>query len=534
MANLSVEKFVELLKRSKLIEHIDQLAKELAEIKVQLGGKYPKDSRKLADHLVEREVITAWQAEKILEGRHKGFFLGKYKLLGHIGSGGMSTVYRAAHVLMYRQAAIKVLPRTRVEDSSYLARFYLEAQAAARLDDRNIVRIYDVDSEGDIHYIVMEFVDGPDLQRLVKQEGPLEYDTAANYIAQGAIGLEHAHQAGLIHRDVKPANFLVDAKGVVKVLDMGLARFVDEDKSSLTVAHDENVLGTADYLAPEQAVDSHSVDERADIYGLGCTLYFLLTGHPPFPTGTLPQRLMMHQTKAPARIEVDRPDIPKKLAAICERMMAKSPDARPQSAAEVASLLIDWLASRGQTFDDSSGSSPRLGGDSSAKLKSIGSDVRRTGGPTKKAARHRKKPQRPRTAVGPKTAISIDERLANVESAKEGRSQRGDRKSTGSKSRERLPVAKALPGSEPPDPPESETPSEFQFKGGGKSGGKTGGKSSSKSGGKSSGASRPSSMAAKRAARRRSSKPPAWMWFVVLGAAAAVIALAVVLVQGSG
>jgi len=509
MASLSVEKFVELLKRSKLIEHIDQLAKELAEIKLSLGGKLPTDSRKLANQLIQREIITSWQADKILEGRHKGFFLGKYKLLGHIGSGGMSTVYRAAHVLMHRQAAIKVLPKSRVEDSSYLARFYQEAQAAARLDHRNIVRIYDVDNEGDVHYIVMEFIDGPDLQRLVKQDGPLDYETAANYIAQGAIGLEHAHQAGLIHRDVKPANFLVDEKGVVKILDMGLARFVDDDRASLTVAHDENVLGTADYLAPEQAVDSHSVDERADIYSLGCTLYFLLTGHPPFPEGTLPQRLMMHQTKAPARIEIDRPDVPKDLVAICERMMAKSPDARPQTAADVAGLMIDWLASRGQTFEDGSGSSPRLTGDSSGSLPTTGSGMRRGGG-TKTAT----SPQRKKSGQRQRTSSSMNDTVTDAANTKAGRTRSGDKKPSSSKGRARLPVAKPLPEDAPPEPPEPAH--EFQFDTGGAS--KT--------------ASKQPSLAQKRAARRRSSRPPVWLWVVIFCAASAVVGLALALFSG--
>ena len=196
-----------------------------------------------------------------------------------------------------------------------------------------------MDNDGSIHYLVMEYVEGRDLQHIVKEDGPLDYAAAAEYIRQAAEGLAHAHQAGLIHRDVKPANLLVDQKNVVKVLDLGLARFTDEDKASLTVAYDENVLGTADYLAPEQALDSHGVDARADIYGLGCSLYFLLTGHPPFPGGTLPQRLMMHQKQPPPSIYLDRPDAPPDLVDICLKMMAKKPDQRYQSAAEVAKVL---------------------------------------------------------------------------------------------------------------------------------------------------------------------------------------------------
>ena len=266
----------------------------------------------------------------------------------------MSSVYLAEHVLMQRRVAIKVLPKNRVEDTSYLARFHREAQAAAALDHRNIVRAYDVDNDGSIHYLVMEYVEGRDLQHIVKEDGPLDYVAAAEYIRQAAEGLAHAHEAGLIHRDVKPANLLVDQKNVVKVLDLGLARFTDEDKASLTVAYDENVLGTADYLAPEQALDSHGVDARADIYGLGCSLYYLLTGHPPFPGGTLPQRLMMHQKQPPPSIYLDRPDAPPDLVDICLKMMAKKPDQRYQSAAEVAAVLAQWLVAHGQVVEGGS------------------------------------------------------------------------------------------------------------------------------------------------------------------------------------
>ena len=292
-------------------------------------------------------LITPWQRDKLLDGKHRGFFLGRYKLLGQLGSGGMSTVYLGEHVLMQRRVAIKVLPKQRVTDTSYLARFHREARAAASLDHPNIVRAYDVDNEGDIHYLVMEFVDGRDLQQTVKMEGPLDFVLAADYIRQAAEGLGHAHSNGLIHRDVKPANLLVDRKSVVKVLDLGLARFTDEDHASLTVQYDENVLGTADYLAPEQAIDSHGVDARADIYSLGCAFYFLLTGHPPFADGTLPQRLMAHQKQQPPPIVKERPKTPADLAEICTKMMAKKPADRYQSMNDVAQALRRWLHDHG-------------------------------------------------------------------------------------------------------------------------------------------------------------------------------------------
>ncbi|MGO9112424.1 MAG: serine/threonine-protein kinase [Thermoguttaceae bacterium] len=343
MPKPSVEIFIDLVQRSGLVEK-DRLQALVARLEEESGGKLPSDVDEVARRFVVENLITSWQCDKLLEGKHRGFFLGRYRLLGQLGAGGMSTVYLGEHVLMQRRVAIKVLPRQRVTDTSYLARFHREARAAASLDHPNIVRAYDVDNDGDNHYLVMEFVDGRDLQQTVKRSGRMDYATAAEYIRQAAEGLAHAHSNGLIHRDVKPANLLVDQKGVVKVLDLGLARFTDEDRASLTVQYDENVLGTADYLAPEQARDSHSVDLRADIYSLGCSLYFLLTGHPPFPDGTLPQRLMAHQKQQPPSIAKERPDAPADLLEICTKMMAKKAADRYQSMSDVAEALRRWLA----------------------------------------------------------------------------------------------------------------------------------------------------------------------------------------------
>ena len=381
---MKVDNFLDLVRRSELVER-ERLNRVLLELKKQAGKEPITDTDYVAGRLVDAGLITRWQCNKLVEGRHKGFFLGKYKLLDHLGTGGMSSVYLAEHVLMQRRVAIKVLPKNRVEDSSYLARFHREAQAAASLDHRNIVRAYDVDNDGDIHYLVMEYVEGRDLQVMVKAEGPLDFVRAAEYTRQAACGLAHAHDAGLIHRDIKPANLLVDRHGVVKVLDLGLARFTDEDRASLTVAFDENVLGTADYLAPEQAVDSHRVDNRADIYSLGCTLYYLLLAHPPFPDGTLPQRLMMHQRTPPPDIRLERPDAPEDLLAICAKMMAKKAANRYQNAYEVSDALSDWLRARGQRIDGgSSGSMLRTG--SSAPSRRVGPSPSGTvGAPVRRA-----------------------------------------------------------------------------------------------------------------------------------------------------
>jgi len=357
MEKPNAETFLDLLRRSGLVEK-DQLDRVLLDIAEEAEGPAATDVDRLAARLVDAGLITRGQADNLLEGRHKGFFLKKYKLLDHLGTGGMSSVYLAEHVLMQRRVAIKVLPKHRVADSSYLARFHREAQAAAALDHRNIVRAYAVANDGAIQYLVMEYVEGRDMQRIVKEDGPLDYPLAAEYIRQAAEGLAHAHAAGLIHRDIKPANLLVDQRGTVKLLDLGLARFTDEDKASLTVAYDENVLGTADYLAPEQALDSHGVDARADIYSLGCSLYYLLTAHPPFCEGTLPQRLMAHAKSPPPSIYDDRPDAPTDLVAICMKMMRKRPEERYQTAAEVAVALGNWLVLNG--YQVGSGSSGAL------------------------------------------------------------------------------------------------------------------------------------------------------------------------------
>ena len=349
MADLSVDAFLDYVERSSLVEP-DALQKSIAALRDKHAGQLPPTSD-VAAHLIDSGLLTHWHVEKLLDRKHKGYFLGKYKLLRHVGSGGMSTVYLAEHTLMHRQRAIKVLPKSKVNDSSYLDRFHREAQATAALDHPNIVRAYDLDNDGDTHYIVMEYIEGKDLNTIVKQEGPLPLELACNYIAQSAEGLAHAHSVSLIHRDVKPANLLVDPKGVVKILDLGLALFSDSEEASLTVAHNENVLGTADYLAPEQAVNSHRVDHRADIYGLGCSLYFVLTGHPPFPEGSLAQRIAKHQSQMPEDIRKDRPDCPRDLADICMKMMQKRPEKRYANMRDVADALIGWLVNHGYKYE---------------------------------------------------------------------------------------------------------------------------------------------------------------------------------------
>ena len=343
MSNVSLDKFLALAARSGLVEP-GRLTEVTDDWKNGPSLAQTDGAQSCAEHFVRSGVLTAWQAHKLLEGRHRGFFLGKYKLLDHLGSGGMSSVYLAEHTLMQRLVAIKVLPQHRVSDSSYLARFLHEGQCAAALDHPNIVRVYDLDNRGKIHYLVMEYIDGRDLQQVVANDGRLEAHLAADYTAQAAAGLEHAHAAGLVHRDIKPANLLLDHYGNVKILDMGLSKLEVAEGLGAQLVQEDQVLGTADYLAPEQVIDSNAVDCRADIYSLGCTLYFLLAGQPPFAYGSPLQRMAAHRRQSPPSIVSQRRDVPQALAAICNRMMAKSLDDRFQTAASVRDALEAWLA----------------------------------------------------------------------------------------------------------------------------------------------------------------------------------------------
>ena len=354
MTQITSDRIFELIEKSRLVES-GKLQAQLDVIRAHHDGVLPEDPVVVCKELEDAGVITRWQSEKILQGKYKGFFLGSHKLLGHLGSGGMSSVYLAEHILMKHQRAIKVLPKSKLGKNSYLERFQREAKAIASLNHPNIVRAYDINNEKDTHYLVMEYVEGADMQNLVRKHGPLPYAVAADYIAQAARGLHHAHEAGLIHRDVKPANLLVNKDGVVKVLDLGLALFSEDTDASLTMEYNDKVLGTADYLPPEQAINSHKIDSRADMYGLGCTLYFLLTGHPPFPDGSIASRIIKHQNSMPPDIRKERVDCPGELDGVCVKMMQKDPKFRYTSCLQVAEILEAWLKKyREETKDNPS------------------------------------------------------------------------------------------------------------------------------------------------------------------------------------
>ena len=352
---ISVPHFLEIIRRSGLVESA-RLDEIVAEIESEAPAERLENSTFLAEQFVRKYVLTAWQAKQLLKGRYKGFFLRQYKMLGHLGSGGMSSVYLAEHVLMQRRVAVKVLPRKRLEKAIYLERFIREAQAIAALDHPNIIRAYDFDHEGDIHYIIMEYFPGDNLQVLVDHEKKVSFPRIVNVLRQTADALAHAHAVGVVHRDVKPSNILVNLQGEVKVLDLGLA-LLDEHvyEGRITHIQEDTILGTADYLAPEQALDSHKVDARADIYALGGVLYFCLTGHPPFPEGSVPKRLLDHQQSEPSDILIDRPDAPEDIIVLCKKMMSKNPKDRQQSAREVVHDFEDWLVKHGYTEEEESG-----------------------------------------------------------------------------------------------------------------------------------------------------------------------------------
>jgi serine/threonine protein kinase len=337
----SVEELVQLIRKSGMVDE-QKLNAYLQRRQFTRG--LPVDPRQFSDDMVRDGVLTTFQSEQFLLGKWRGFTIGKYKLLERVGVGGMGQVFLCEHMFMKRRVAVKVLPPAKAEQPAALGRFYREARAAGSLEHPHIVRTQDIDQDGNLHFIVMEYVDGSDLLAIVKKFGPMDIGRATHYMRQVARGLDYAFRNGIIHRDVKPGNVLVDRKGVARILDMGLARFYKDHGDQLTLKYDDKiVLGTADYVAPEQVANSHAVDIRADIYALGATFYFLLAGHPPFPTGAVSQKLLWHRTKEPTPIRQVRPDVPEGLAAIITKMMAKDPKARYQTPAQVEAELVPWV-----------------------------------------------------------------------------------------------------------------------------------------------------------------------------------------------
>jgi serine/threonine protein kinase len=277
--------------------------------------------------------------------------LAGYEILEELGQGGMGVVYRARERDTDRVVALKVIRRERLQHPDMVNRFHREALAAARLSHPNVVAVFGADQEGEVHYLAMEYVAGLTLQRLVEESGPLSVAHACEVIRQSALGLQHAADQALVHRDIKPSNLMVVARPgeplpprpIVKILDMGVARLYQlrdvPEESLTTLTRDGVVIGTPDYIAPEQLEDPHRADIRADLYSLGCTFYFLLTGKVPFPGGTLVQKLDRQRWQTPVSVDQLRPEVPRGVAAVVRRLLAKHPDDRYASPGELAGAL---------------------------------------------------------------------------------------------------------------------------------------------------------------------------------------------------
>ena len=290
----------------------------------------------VAECLVAQEILTRFQADQLLAGRRK-LTLGQYHILDEIGRGGMGQVFRAKHVMMGRTVAIKVLPRAKSTSESEAA-FQREIRMLARLDHEHLVRALDAGHDGKVYYLVTELVPGLDLRRQVLKHGKLDEIRAASVISQAAVGLAYAHSQGLVHRDVKPANLLVTPEGHVKVLDLGLAGSVIEGES----ARLGRVVGTMDYMAPEQIRTPDTVGPLADVYALGCTLYFTLTGEVPFPGGTRQEKAQRQLKEQPRPIRQLEPGVNEAVCRVVESMMRKDPRERPPSAEAVVERLRPW------------------------------------------------------------------------------------------------------------------------------------------------------------------------------------------------
>lgn len=316
------------------------------------AGQALGDPRAWASELTERGLLTGYQAQQLLAGNERALLLGQYRILDTLGAGGMGRVYKAEHVLMRRVVALKVIGAaddtlSDVGETERHNAFLREIEATARMSHPNIVAAFDAGEANGVRFLVMEYVDGVDLDRLVRTLGPLSPRRACEYGRQTALALQYAYKRGVLHRDIKPANLLLEsgesrrAPGRVKILDLGLARATRGDDFGADAA--SRLSGTPDYIAPEVAHNADGRDVRSDLYSLGCTLYHLLTGRVPFPGGTWTEKLLRHQYDAPASLRSLAPSVPPALAAVVERLMAKSPADRHDTPAAVAQALEGWL-----------------------------------------------------------------------------------------------------------------------------------------------------------------------------------------------
>jgi serine/threonine protein kinase len=346
MASSDAAAFAAQLRRLELLSanRLDEIDKSLVPAAT--------DSRSLAAELVRRTWLTAFQANSILQGAGDDLVVGTYQILDRVGSGGMGQVYRARHTRMGRQVALKIISKDKLSNAVAVERFYREAQAASQLNHPNIVAAFDVGNVGGQHYFAMELVEGADLSKMLKERGPLPIAEACEYARQAALGLQAAAEKGVVHRDIKPSNLLVAAGvphssnsvSLVKILDFGLARFESEAGVRSNLTQVGRIVGTVDYMSPEQAEDARKCDIRSDIYSLGCTLYYMLTGQPPFTGPDMVAKIMARLTLEPRPIRGFRPEVSTPLEQLILKMLARDPLLRFQTPDEVARALEPVIA----------------------------------------------------------------------------------------------------------------------------------------------------------------------------------------------
>lgn len=335
----SVEQFLETVVRSGLLD------REKLQAAIQtLPSEQAEDAVSVADHLVRTGKLSRFQARKLLAGIFRGLLFGPFQMLSLIGKGGMGKVFLARDSRDGMLRALKILPPKKARSKErLLARFLREMELSQKVIHPHLCQTFEAGQLHGVYYLAMEFIPGQTLSQLVMSQGPLPLGRAARLMAEVAAGLDHAHHLGLIHRDLKPSNIIITPHDHAKVLDLGLALMEGEQSDDPSVTGGQGyVVGTMDYIAPEQTYDPTAVDGRADLYSLGCTLYFALTGRPPFPGGTSLEKIRRHRKEEPEPLRSLLPEIPQGFAALVHQLMAKDPEGRLASAQEVEERLRSW------------------------------------------------------------------------------------------------------------------------------------------------------------------------------------------------